>query len=195
ALFVNLQQPGVFFVTQERIVGEKGQLIVGMINDSGNVYLLIARQQMIFVIVDQILVGRAKLGATLRVFRHVHGDDQMREDVQCPDSGFVGVFPDLIGAPEASEAALAINVDSLIVVIEDVVGDALDHAAKDRLLFLVGDEIIINWIDEKMADDFIGAGVAFPSPALVSGVVPYAVAGLLLDVRLNDGSRRKAGNS
>jgi hypothetical protein len=43
-------------------------------------------------------------------------------------------------------------------VIEDVIGDALDHAAQRRLLAVGCDQLVVDRIDEVVADDLVGAG-------------------------------------
>ena len=118
-------------------------------------------------------------------------DAQVRQDVQRAQARFIRVFPDGVGAPPAPRGPLAVDVDQLVVVVEDVVRDALDDRAQRRLLGLVGDEVEIERIDEVVSDDLVRARVALPAPLLVRRVVPLAVARLRVDSDLDERARRE----
>ncbi len=105
---------------------------------------------------------------------------------------FVRVVPDLVRRPPAPARRLAVDVDQLVAVIEDVIGDAIDHPAQRRLLVVGGDQVVVDRIDEVVADDLVGARVRLPAPLLVWRVVPFAVGRLNVDAGLDEGTRRKA---
>ena len=70
---------------------------------------------------DQIVVRRLIPRSVLAVRGQVDGDAQVRQDVQRAQPGFVRVLPDGVGPPPAPPRALAVDVDQLVVVVEDVV--------------------------------------------------------------------------
>ena len=100
--------------------------------------------------------------------------------MQRAQPGFVRVLPDRIGSPPTPPRALSAGSDQLIVVVEDVTGDPFDDGAQRGLLGFVGDEVVIDRIDEVMADDLVGARISLPAPGAVGRVVPLAVLGLLV---------------
>src|SRR5438445_503310 len=55
--------------------------------------------------------------------------------------------------------------------------------------------IVVNRIDKIVADDFVGAGVAFPAPGFVGGIVPFAVGGLEIDADFDDRAGGEAGDA
>ena len=131
--------------------------------------LLVAGQQVIPVTCDQLVVRRLVLLPILRVLRHVQRDAEVRQDVERAQAQFVRVVPDQVRRPPAPAGSLAVNVGQLVVVIEDVIGDAIDDAAQRRLLAVGRNQVVVDRIDEVVADNLVRAGSPFHRHCL-SGV-------------------------
>ena len=193
ALLVNGEQRRLGLVAQQRIERQERELVVRVIDVAGHHHFLVADEQVIPVPGDQIVVRGAELLAMRRVAGHVHGDAQVRQQMEGAQAGLVSVLPDQFRRPPAPARPLAVDVDQLIVVVDDVIGDAVEGRPQRRLLGVVGHQVVVDRIDEVVADDLVGAGVPFPPPRLVRRVVPFAVLRLLVFSDLDERARRKAG--
>jgi hypothetical protein len=91
--------------------------------------LLIARQQVVFVRVDEFVVRLLILRSIQRVGGQVQRHPQVRQDVQRAQAGFIRIVPDRIRAPPAPARTLTVDIDQLILIVQYVVGDAVDDAA------------------------------------------------------------------
>ena len=75
---------------------------------------------------DKVVVRRLVASPVLYVGGRGDRDAQVRQDVQRAQTGFIRVFPDDVRAPPAPGGLLTVDVDQLVVVVQDVVGDAVD---------------------------------------------------------------------
>ena len=132
----------------------------------------------------ELIVGALVLHSKQGIAGEVQSDPQVREDVQRAYPGLVGIVPDRVRSPPAPARPLAIEINQLVVVVEDVVCDAIDRRAQRRLLVVVGHEVVVHRVDEIVADDFVRAGVPFPAPACLRRVMPLAIARLQRLLRL-----------
>src|SRR5262245_16135608 len=190
-LDVNLAQLRIGFIVEQWIIRQESQFVIRMVNAARVVNLQIARQQVVAVFGDQLVVSLL----VAQIAGDVTGDAQVREDVQRAQPRLVRVDPDLLRPPPPPSRALAVRVDQLIVVVKNVVGHPRDDAADLSLLGLVRDQVVINRVAEIMADDLVRAGVALPTPFAVGRVMPFAVLRLDVFADLDERSRVEAGNA
>ena len=110
----------------------------------------------------------------MRIAGHVNRDSQVRENVKGSQSRLVRVVPDEVRRPPPPSRPLSVDIDELIVVLEDVISDSAERRAEDAPLVRIGDEVVVDRIDEVVADDLVRARVALPAPSILR-VVPLAV--------------------
>src|SRR5262245_53599107 len=159
-LDVNLAQLRIGFIVEQWIIRQESQFVIRMVDAARVVNLLVARQQVVAALGDQLVVSLL----VARIAGDVTGDAQVREDVQRAQPRLVRVGPDLFRPPPPPSRALAVDVDQLIVVVQDMIGHPRDDAADLSLLGLVRYQVVINRVAERMADDLVRAGVALPPP-------------------------------
>src|SRR5215470_8534635 len=162
-----------------------------MVNPARVVNLLVARQQVVAVFGDQLVVSLL----VARIAGDVTGDPQVREDVQRAQPRLIGVGPDLFRPPPPPSRSFSVDVNQLIVVVQNVIGHPRDDAADLSLLGLVRYQVVINRVAEIMADDLVRAGVALPPPFAVRRVMPLAVLRLDVFADLDERPRVEAGNA
>src|SRR5438445_12934563 len=82
--------------------------------------------------------------------------------------------PDKAVRPFAPTRWLARHVDQIIIVPDQVIGDARHNFVNGVLFPFVRHEVKIGRISEIMTDYFIRACVPFPIPLAVGGAMPSA---------------------
>jgi hypothetical protein len=82
---------------------------------------------MIPVRLDEIVVGDPELRSRRRALSDMHRHTEMGEHVQRAQPGLTSFLPDFIWSPPSPARALAVHVDELVVVVKDVIRDALER--------------------------------------------------------------------
>ena len=121
---------------------------------------------------------------------------EKREQLDRPQRSLVFAFlgfEETLG-PLAPARRLAVEVDQVIVIADQMIGQSRDDLSDVRLLRFVRHQIEVERVAVVMPHDFVRAGVTFPKPFAIGRGVPLPFRGPGL-VDRDERARRKTGDA
>jgi len=169
---VGLEERGVFFVLKDAVIWKQRQFFVGVIQFLPK---LVETRDPVGVL--QIPGDLLVFGLVAGIAGNVGSRFQEAEELHAVERSFVWLAQQPFRRPKTPEGRLAIEIYEVVAVIDDVVHDAPGRLCNALLEGLIRQQIESDAEDEKVADDFIGAGVALPIVLLIGGPVPLTAMG------------------